>query len=271
MLAADFDLLEFAQRAKAHVQNCFGLIVGELETSHQDRLRFILGTNDADHLIEVEISDEIAAKDLEAPGNLGQAEIRAADKDDLAMVEPFTQHIAQRHDLRNTPLRQHVHVERNARFELGIAEQLLHQKLRIDGTTLRLEHDTDVLRRFIPEVGEQRQLLRRNKLGDPLDQPALLDLIGNFGDDDLPGAAAEILLAPAGADAERAAAALIGIEERGAVIDNDAARRKVRPWHQLHQLVDRRIGEFDQMQRRIAELGGIVRGDGCRHADGNAG
>ena len=43
MLAADLHLLELAQGAQAHVENRFGLRVGELEALHQDRLRLILG------------------------------------------------------------------------------------------------------------------------------------------------------------------------------------------------------------------------------------
>ena len=59
------------------------------------------------------------------------------------------------------PFDQHVHVERNAAFELGELEQRFHQQLGIDRARARLEHEADVLGRFVAHVGEQRQLLAR--------------------------------------------------------------------------------------------------------------
>ena len=50
-----------------------------------------------------------------------------------------------------------------------------------------------------------------------------------------------------------------------------AAGGKVGPGHEVDQLVGGGVGEFDQMQRRVAELAGIVRRDVGGHADGDAG
>ena len=112
MLAADFDFLELAQSAQAHVEDGFGLRVGELEALHQDGLRLILPADDADDLIEIEIGDEIAAEDFEPAGDFGEAEIACAGParpcDDRA--------IRAAHRAATSPsargLRQHIHVER---------------------------------------------------------------------------------------------------------------------------------------------------------------
>ena len=53
-----------------------------------------------------------------------------------------------------------------------------------------------------------------DELGEPLDQLALLHLVGDLGDDDLPGAAAEVLDRPARAQPEAAAAGAVGLLDR---------------------------------------------------------
>ena len=87
ILRADFHFLKLAQGAQPHVQNGFGLIVGELEALHQRGLGLILLADDADDFIEVEIGDEIAAENFKAPGDFGEAEIGAADQNGLAVLE----------------------------------------------------------------------------------------------------------------------------------------------------------------------------------------
>ena len=77
--------------------------------------------------------------------------------------------------------------------------------------------------------------------------------------------------APAGAHAEAAAAGPVGLEDRGAVVDDDAAGGEIGALHQLGELLVRRVGRLDQVQRRVAEFGGIVRRDRGRHADRDAG
>ena len=72
-LGADLDFLELAQGAQSHIENRFGLIVAELEALHENGLRLVLAADDADHLIDIEIGNEIAVKYLEAPGDLAQA------------------------------------------------------------------------------------------------------------------------------------------------------------------------------------------------------
>ena len=65
MLGADFHFLELAQGAQAHVEDRVGLDLGELERLHQRRLGLILGADDLDDLVEVQIDGEIAFQHLE--------------------------------------------------------------------------------------------------------------------------------------------------------------------------------------------------------------
>ena len=109
-----------------------------------------------------------------------------------------------------------------------------------------------------------------SRLAICFDQPRLLDAVGNLGDDRDPAAAAGILLRPARAQTEGAAAGAVGVDDRGLGVDDDAAGREVRTRHELGQRfgVGARMG--DEVERRVAEFGDVVRRDRGRHADRDA-
>ena len=111
MLAADFHLLQPAQAAQTHIQHRIGLHLCEAEGGHERGARLILLAHNADHLIEVEIDDEVAVEDFQAPGDGGQAVLGAAGEHDMAVVQPFPQHHFEPHDARRAAGIEHVHVE----------------------------------------------------------------------------------------------------------------------------------------------------------------
>src|SRR2546430_12037017 len=53
------------QRLQPQVQDGFGLHLGELEARDQLGLGIVLEADDADHLVEIEIGDEVAVEHLE--------------------------------------------------------------------------------------------------------------------------------------------------------------------------------------------------------------
>ena len=270
MLGADLHFLELAQRPQAHVEDGFRLDVGELEGPHELGLRLVLLADDADHLVEVQVGDQIAAEHFEPVGDLGEAVVRPADQYVAAMVEPLAKNVGEAVHHRHPARAQDVHVEREPVLQIGELEQRFHQQRRIDGAALRLEHDADVFRRFVMDVGEQRQLARRQQLGDLLDQPALGHQIRDLGDDRDPGAPALILRMPLGADPERAAAGAIAFDDGLVALDEHAAGREIRPFDFLYKGFDRRIGKLNHMQRGVAQLGGVVRRDRGGHAHRDA-
>ena len=137
-----------AQIAQPHVEDGVGLDVGELEGLHQHRLRLVLVADDLDDLVEVEIGDEIAAEHFEPVLDLAEPVARAPQQHLAPVVEPFAQRLGEADDLGDAAAHQHVHVERDAAFELGELEQALHQQRRIDAARARLEHEADVLGRI---------------------------------------------------------------------------------------------------------------------------
>ena len=183
MLALDLEFFEPAQSPQAHVEDRLGLQVGQVESLHHLGLGFVLLADELDHLVDVEIGDEIAVEDLQPLFDRGQPEGRAPHQHHLAMVEKALQRLAQIHHARRVVLVEDVQVERKADLEVGLLEELLHQQLGRHIAGARLEDDADIVGRFVPHILENRQLLAVDDLGDALDQLALEDLVGNLGDD----------------------------------------------------------------------------------------
>ncbi len=142
--------------------------------------------------------------------------------------------------------------------------------LGLDVARLRLQHQADVGGGFVADVLEEGELLLLQELGHALDQLRLRDLVGDLGDDDLVGAALQLLLLPLGADAEGAAAGAVGLDDGLAGFDHRAAGREVRALDEVDQLVDPGVGEFEEVAERVADLGDVVRRDVGGHADRDA-
>ena len=192
------NLFQLAQGAQAHVEDRLGLDVGERQARHQHRLRLVLLADDADHLVEVEIGDQQAAEDFQPPVDLrpaGSASGAAAPRGDGRAIPAAPRSATCTRGTR--PRRQHVHVERDAAFELGQLEQRFHQQRRD-----RRCGSSAPARRGCPRPIRRgrrraaaacaRSAARRSSRSAATSAP-----VGDFGDDDLPGAAAEILDCPA--------------------------------------------------------------------------
>ena len=119
-------------------------------------------------------------------------------------------------------------------------EQLLHQQLGRHGAAARHQHQPHGLGRLVAQVAQQRQLLEVQQLGHPLDQAALLHLIGDLGDHHLVLAVGQLLLLPARTQPEAAAAGAVGLGDAGRGLDQEAAGRQVGPLDVAQQLLDRR-------------------------------
>ena len=228
VLGADFEFFELAQGAQPHVEDSIGLDFRELERLDQRRLRLILSADDLDHLVDVQIGDQVTAEYFEPVFDLGLAVVGAADQHVAQMVEPFAQTFSKPHHFGDLALDQHVEVQRNLALELGKPEERFHHQRGIDGAGFRFDHEANVFGGFVPDVADQRQLLLVQELGDLLDQPGLLHQPWYLGDDDDPGAARALFLGPLGPGAERAASGHVGFGDAFLGIDDDTAGREIR-------------------------------------------
>ena len=272
--AAQFHFLQPAQAAQAHVQDRLGLHVGQEGAAapvlgDQGGFRLVLGADDLDHPVEVEEGDDIALQHLQPVRDLVQPMRGAAQQHGAAVVQEGPQHLAQAADLGRAPVDQHVHVQRNADFEVRVLEQRLHQQRGLDGARLGFQHQPDILGRFVAHIAEDRDFLLVYEVRDPLDQLGFLHLVGDLGHDDLVLPAAQIFFVPLRAQAEAALAGLVGIEDVLAAFHQHAARREVGAGDHLDQRFGPRVRVADQVLERLAQLAHIVRRDRGRHAHGN--
>ena len=110
-LALQLHLLQLAQGAQPHVQDRLGLPVGKLELFHQHRLGLILGPDDGDHPVEIEIGDDIAFEQFQPRIDGIQPVLRTALQHDNLVLQPMLQHLAQPHHHGGVRGVQHIHVE----------------------------------------------------------------------------------------------------------------------------------------------------------------
>ena len=96
-----------------------------------------------------------------------------------------------------------------------------------------------------------------------------VDLVRNFGDDDVFAVLADFLDGGLGAHHEAAAAGFVGGFDAFAAGDVRAGR-KIRTGHDLHDFFQRRVRLVDQNDRGVHDFAQIVRRNVRGHADGDA-
>ena len=199
---------------------------------------------------------------------LAEFEPGAAQDHLLAERDEAGQRVLQPHLARPPAIqRQHVHAE--AHLKLGEAEQLVQHHL---GRRVAPQFDHDAHAgavALVAHLADALDLLGAHQFADALQQGGLVHLIRDLVDDDRFAVAADLLELGAGADGDGAAPGFECGTDAGAA-DDDAAGREIRPGHDAHQFVERRVRIGDQRQRGIDDLARIVRRDVGRHADGDA-
>ena len=174
---ADLHFLKPAQAAQAHVEDCFGLTVGERELSHEDRLRLVFRTDDFDDPIQVQVGDQEAIQQLQPVIDLADPDLCLADENFDLELQPGGKRLLQAHHDRRAVLVQNVEIEGEADLEVGQPVEAFLQQFGIHRACARLQDDPKVLGAFVPDVGQDRELLLGDELGDLLDQLPLLDAV----------------------------------------------------------------------------------------------
>ena len=147
-------------------------------------------------------------------------------------------------------------------------EELVEDDLR-RRVALQLDDDSHALAvRLVVHARDSGDALLRIRLGDRLENSALVNLIRDLGNDDLVLAALFDDLGLA-ANRDRAAPRPVGFANR-LVPEDRAAGRKIRPVHDVAEVVVGDFGIVDQRDDRVGDLAEIVRRNVRRHADCDA-
>ena len=145
-------------------------------------------------------------------------------------------------------------------------EEIIEHHVRIVVALDLDDHAHAILVRLVPELGDALDLLLLDQFRHPLQQPRLVHLVGQLGDDDgLPATAFLRLHMGARPHHDPPPPGPIGLADTSHAID-DGGGRKVRPRDQFHEFLDPDLRPLDHRQTGLDDLAQVVRRDIGRHA-----
>ncbi len=122
---------------------------------------------------------------------------------------------------------------------------------------------------LVADVGDAVDFLVLDEVGDVLDEARFVDLVGQFGDDDVLAVLAALLDGGLGAHLKRSTAGLVRLLDSFAAVDV-AAGGKIRPGYELHDGFQARLWLLDHQDGGFDNFLQVVRRDVGGHADRNA-
>ena len=154
-------------------------------------------------------------------------------------------------------------------LQRGVLVKVVDHNLGV-GVALEFDDDPRVFVRFITDGADVGDRLLVDQIGHPLDESGAVDVVGDFGDDDLLSVAFEFLDPGFAADLDRTAA---GFEVLADASDPAelATGGEVGAFDVLHQAVEVDLGLVDLRANRVDHFAEIVRRHVGGHADSDAG
>ena len=269
--------LESGQALQLHVQDGLRLnpaerkIGDQTETRRRRRLR---RPDEGDHRIEVIERRLETLEDVRARLRFPQVVLGAAPDHVAPELDEPVDEIEQRQFPRAAVGdRQGDDAER--RLQCRVLVQVVEQHLR-HFAAAQLDHDAHAVAvGLVAQVGNALDHLVTDQLRDFLEQPGLVDLIGDFTDDNrLPLALAALLYRRARTEGDGSAAGVVRLRDTRAA-DDEPTGREIGTGHQPEQLdlllEARRIGMFRHPDGAVDHLAQVVRRDVGRHADRDPG
>ena len=240
-------------------------------------IRLLLGVvvaaaDDVDDLVDVVLGDEQALQQVGPLLGLFQVVPGAADDDLLLEGDVLVQDVPQGEDPGlelAVDLHQGQHVDGEGGLELGLGEEAVEHHLGV-GVPLELDDDAHAVAvGLVPDVGDALQPLVLHLVGHVLDEHALVDLVGDLGDDDAGAVLAELLKLVPGPDHDAAPAGGVGRPDAAAAHD-DALGGEVGALDVLHQVGQGALRVVQHADGGVDDLPQVVGRDVGGHAHGDA-
>ncbi len=222
-----------------------------------------------DHRVDVRQGDRLAFQDVPALAGLAQLVDGTPGHHFAAVADEHLEHVLQVQRARLAVDQGH-HVDAEHALQLGLGIEVVEDHLAHLAATQLDDHAHAVLVGLVAQLGNTLDLLLFHQLGDLLDQPRLVQLVRQLGDDDLLATAALLHLLDdgAGTDVDAPATGAVGLDDPGAAVD-DAGGGEVRTGDVLHQLIDGQVGVVHQRQAAVDHFAEVVRRDVGRHTHGD--
>ena len=154
-------------------------------------------------------------------------------------------------------------------LQLSLSEQVIQYYFTHIGALNFDNHAQTVFIRLITELRDTFKLLLFNQLGDALNQACLVQLIGNFGDNN--GFATSLFMdfdIGFGAHIDATTTSAIGLNNASSAI-NDCSGREIWPRDIFHQFIDGNIRIVDHRQTTFDYFCEVVGRNIGRHAHSN--
>lgn len=158
--------------------------------------------------------------------SLAQFEHRATGHHFATVTYEGFQQVLEVQDPRTT-VDQRNDVDAEHALQLGLGVEVVEDHLR-HFATAQLDHDAHaVLVGLVTQLGDAFELLLFHQLGDLLDQAGLVQLVWQFGDNDLLATTdlVDVLDRRAGAHVNAATAGAVGFDDTGATVDDRGGRK----------------------------------------------
>src|SRR5690606_9782521 len=223
-----------------------------------------------DHRVDICQRHGQAFEDMALFTRLAQFVYGAAGHHFTAVTDKRLKHLLEVERFR-LAINERDHVDAEHAFHLRLAVQVVEHHFR-HFTLAQLDNDAHaVLVGLVTQLGNALDLLFLDQLGDLLDQPRLVHLVRNLGNDDgLLATTLHILDFCTGTGVDTATAGAIRLHDAGATVD-DAGGGEIRALDVFHQLIDGQLAVLDQRQTAIDHFAQVVRRNVGGHADGNTG
>ena len=272
-LFLDFFALQAGELPQAHLYNGLGLHVVQAETFHQRCFAFRYGfggPQNGDHLVDEVQGNHQAFQNMGPLLGLFQVEPGAPGDDIHLELDVFLQNLPQVQHLR-LPVHNSQHDDAEGGLQLGKGEEVVQHDLG-RSVPFHIYHNMHAVAvGMVVDIGDALNALFLHQVGDILNQPCLVHLIGQFSDNDLGTARLFIFLNfRPGAHRNLAAARGIG-GPNAAPAHHNAPGREVRTLDVLHQLFQSCLRIVDEAAHAVDHLIHVMRRDIGGHAHGDAG
>ena len=96
LLTADLHLLKLCQIAQLQIENSVSLNIGERKTSHELSLWLVFLSDDSDNLINIEVGNQIALKDVQSLEHFLESILQASTSSLPTELHPVAQQLIKR-------------------------------------------------------------------------------------------------------------------------------------------------------------------------------
>ena len=241
---------------EAHIEDGLGLYLVQAEAGHEVFPGVVIAlADDTDDLVYIVLGNEQALEEVLALPGLSEVILRAPGDELLLEGEIFVNDVPQGEDLGlGLVVHQGEHVDGEGGLQLGLSEEAVQNDLCI-GVLLYLDDDAHTVAvRLVAQAGDALEALVADLVGYVLYELALVDLVGQLGDDDAVALMAVFLDLGPGADDDLSSAGGVGGADAAAAHD-DALCREIRAFYVFHKVGEPGLRIVQDADAGVDDLG----------------